>query len=59
LSTENESSSQEVTREGNNSRPEQNKLCVCPKCGALLSHRMDIPCYKLSCSKCGSKMLSM
>ena len=63
MSEENENNSQNCTREDrieeNNSRSGPSKLCVCPKCGTLLSHQMETPCYKLSCSKCGSKMLSM
>jgi len=31
--------------------------CVCPNCGARLSHQVGTPCYNLSCPKCGAKML--
>jgi len=31
--------------------------CVCPNCGARVSHQIGTPCYDLSCPKCGSKMI--
>ncbi len=31
--------------------------CVCPNCGARMPHQVGISCYKLSCSKCGTKMV--
>jgi hypothetical protein len=30
--------------------------CICPVCGAKISHQPGIPCISVSCSKCGSKM---
>jgi len=31
--------------------------CVCPNCGARVSHQVGTPCYNLSCPKCGAKMV--
>jgi len=31
--------------------------CVCPGCGAKVSHQVGISCYNLSCPKCGAKMV--
>jgi len=31
--------------------------CVCPNCGERVSHQVGTPCYNLSCSKCGTKMV--
>ena len=31
--------------------------CVCPNCGARVSHQVKTPCHNLSCPKCGEKML--
>jgi len=30
--------------------------CVCPSCGASVSHQRGNPCYQRSCPKCGTKM---
>ena len=30
--------------------------CVCPGCGTKVPHQAGIPCYDVSCSKCGAKM---
>jgi hypothetical protein len=30
--------------------------CICPNCGARMSHQLGIPCYNLSCPNCGAKM---
>jgi hypothetical protein len=35
------------------------KPCICPKCGKLVPSQMETPCYKRSCPKCESKMLSL
>ena len=31
--------------------------CVCPNCGARLSHGAGVPCYDLKCPSCGAKMV--
>jgi len=31
--------------------------CVCPSCGAKVTHQAGVPCYSLNCSKCGTKMV--
>ncbi|MBM3120095.1 MAG: hypothetical protein FJ006_11240 [Chloroflexi bacterium] len=31
--------------------------CVCPNCGAKLPHQAGIPCYSVSCPKCGADMV--
>lgn len=31
--------------------------CVCPECGATAKHDRGTPCTKVSCSKCGAKMV--
>jgi len=31
--------------------------CVCPKCGEKISHKPGIPCYSVSCPKCGANMI--
>lgn len=30
--------------------------CVCPSCGAKVSHQRGISCYSINCPKCGNKM---
>ncbi|MFC2062494.1 hypothetical protein ACFLS8_00895 [Chloroflexota bacterium] len=30
--------------------------CVCPKCKARMPHQAGIPCYNLSCPKCGAQL---
>lgn len=30
--------------------------CVCPSCGVVAPHRTGVPCYDISCAKCGAKM---
>ena len=30
--------------------------CVCPSCGTRVPHQVGVPCYNLSCPKCGQKM---
>jgi hypothetical protein len=30
--------------------------CVCPKCGATVTHAAGQPCNAKSCPKCGTKM---
>jgi hypothetical protein len=31
--------------------------CVCPNCGEQLPHKQGMPCFNLSCPKCGTKMV--
>ncbi|MBP7089059.1 MAG: DUF5320 family protein [Candidatus Omnitrophica bacterium] len=31
--------------------------CLCPACGAKLTHQAGVPCYSMSCPKCGTKMI--
>jgi hypothetical protein len=31
--------------------------CICPNCGAKVPHQAGMPCYNLSCPKCGTKMV--
>ena len=31
--------------------------CVCPQCGTRVGHDRGVPCYNLSCPKCGAKMV--
>jgi hypothetical protein len=31
--------------------------CICPACGAIAAHQVGIPCYNVSCPKCGAKMV--
>jgi hypothetical protein len=31
--------------------------CVCPDCGAKVSHQQGTACYSINCPKCGSKMV--
>ncbi|MCD6083656.1 hypothetical protein DRJ00_02035 [Candidatus Aerophobetes bacterium] len=31
--------------------------CVCPNCGASIPHQRGVPCYQVSCPKCGAKMV--
>lgn len=31
--------------------------CVCPSCRARIPHQAGVPCYDLSCPKCGAKMI--
>jgi len=30
--------------------------CVCPTCGAVISHIRGTPCFEQICPKCGAKM---
>jgi len=30
--------------------------CVCPACGTRAPHQLAVPCYQMTCPKCGSKM---
>ena len=31
--------------------------CVCPSCGQRSPHQRGIPCYSVTCPKCGIKMV--
>ena len=31
--------------------------CVCPSCGATVSHQRGAPCFQINCPKCGTKMV--
>lgn len=31
--------------------------CVCPSCGAKVSHQTGTPCYNISCPQCGISMV--
>jgi len=31
--------------------------CICPSCGAKVSHQVGVPCYSVKCPKCGMKMV--
>jgi len=30
--------------------------CVCPNCGARVSHQRGVPCNTFKCPKCGNQM---
>jgi len=30
--------------------------CICPGCGTRADHQIGIPCYDMTCPKCGTKM---
>jgi hypothetical protein len=31
--------------------------CVCPTCREKVRHKQGMPCYSVTCPKCGSKMV--
>ena len=31
--------------------------CVCPSCNARVPHQAGVPCYSVSCPRCGVKMV--
>lgn len=31
--------------------------CKCPVCGYIMPHQPGVPCYQLTCPKCGAKMV--
>ena len=31
--------------------------CVCPSCGEKVPHQRGVPCYSISCPKCGIRMV--
>jgi hypothetical protein len=32
-------------------------FCVCPSCGERVAHKMGVPCYQMTCPKCGAKLM--
>jgi uncharacterized protein len=30
--------------------------CICPVCGASVSHKLGLPCSSTTCANCGAKM---
>ena len=32
-------------------------VCVCPECGKRIPHETGVPCYRVRCPECGTKML--
>jgi electron transport complex protein RnfB len=30
--------------------------CICPRCGAVLPHRLGVPCFQTACPNCGSPL---
>ncbi|RKY37997.1 MAG: hypothetical protein DRP76_05040 [Candidatus Omnitrophota bacterium] len=32
-------------------------FCVCPNCGTKIPHQRGVPCYSISCPKCGARMM--
>jgi len=31
--------------------------CICPNCGAAMSHQHGVPCYQMKCAQCGTPMM--
>ncbi|OGC41847.1 hypothetical protein A2Y85_03330 [candidate division WOR-3 bacterium RBG_13_43_14] len=31
--------------------------CLCPNCGNSVAHQPGTPCYQVTCTKCGAKMI--
>ncbi len=31
--------------------------CICPNCGHKAPHQVGVPCYQMSCPKCGTKIV--
>ncbi len=42
---------------GNRSGAGPSGNCVCPSCGTKIPHQAGVPCYNLSCPKCGAMMI--
>lgn len=44
---------------GGGNRPGSGPLgnCICPKCGAKVSHQRSVACSSLNCPKCGNNMV--
>ena len=32
-------------------------VCVCPECGHEVPHQVGVPCYSVTCPKCGTTMV--
>ncbi len=32
-------------------------FCVCPSCGMKVAHQRGVPCYSMTCPKCGVRMI--
>ena len=32
-------------------------VCVCPECKHEVPHQAGVPCYTITCPKCGAKMM--
>lgn len=30
--------------------------CICPSCGEKVPHTRSVPCYQMSCPKCGANI---
>jgi len=30
--------------------------CICPSCGATVTHQTNTPCFNVKCPKCGTTM---
>jgi hypothetical protein len=43
--------------QGNKAGAGPGGFCVCPECGEKSPHQQGMPCYELSCPKCGTKMV--
>lgn len=46
-------------KDSSSSATKPSKSCVCPKCGTLITIQIETPCYKRSCPKCETRMLSL
>ena len=31
--------------------------CVCPSCGATVTHQAGLPCYQIECPECNASMV--
>ena len=43
--------------EGNRSGAGPGGKCVCSSCGHIMPHAVGVPCYQISCPKCGQQMV--
>ena len=44
-------------RGGNRAGAGPGGYCICPSCGAKVEHKIGMPCFSVSCPKCGNKMM--